>query len=165
MEIYFNLLKKNKKKIILKRRTLHVHYLFNWIFHTDLYFQHEHNIRTTFWCFHGSIPDFMFRIIFQFLHSVNKLYTLTAMSITVVAIHCCSLSMHDGGQLLCLCGQCIIAQLRMGAFMRMCYAMHTSTLLHNQIMPVFISRMINGLSPMEVGSAKDSFGYLTIFYV
>lgn len=53
----------------------------------------------------------------------------------------------------------------MVAFMRMCDAMHTSTLLHNQIKPVFISGMINGLGRMEAGSTKDSFGNLTIFYV
>ena len=60
---------------------------------------------------------------------------------------------------------CVCMQFCVGAFMRMCYAMHTSTLLHNQIMPVFISGMINGLGPMEAGSTKDSFRYLTIFYV
>ena len=56
-------------------------------------------------------------------------------------------------------------QLHMDAFMRMCYSMQTSTLLHNQIQPVFISGMINGLGRMEAESTKDSFGYLTIFYV
>lgn len=40
-----------------------------------------------------------------------------------------------------------------------------STLLRYQIMPVFISGVINGLGPMKAESTKDSFGNLTIFYV
>lgn len=50
-------------------------------------------------------------------------------------------------------------------FMRMCCSVHSSTLLHNQIMPVFISGMIYRCGRMDPESTMDSFGYLTIFYV
>lgn len=59
----------------------------------------------------------------------------------------------------------VSVQFRMGALTRMCDLVKTSTLLHNQIMPVFIAGMINGLGWMKAESAKDSFGFLTVLYV
>lgn len=76
-----------------------------------------------------------------------------------IVVHC-----TRGSSVVCMWA-CVCAQFCVGAFMRMCYSVHTNTLLHNQIMPVFISGMINGLGRMEAESTKDSFGYLTVFYV
>lgn len=83
------------------------------------------------------------------------------MSATLVRVHSCSLCLSEGVK----CYVYVCAEPHCCACAVQCNAMHASTLLHNQIMPVFISGMINGLGPMEAGSTKDSFGYLTIFYV
>lgn len=40
---------------------------------------------------------------------------------------------------------------------------YAKALLHNQILPVFSSGVIDGLSQKEAQSTKDSFGNLTVF--
>lgn len=117
-----------------------------------------------FWCFYQNVHDFTLCFSFQFLYSVTScaLEQLQVPQLLFsIVVHCVYMR---GSSVVCMWA-CVCMQFRVGAFIRMCYSMQTSTLLHNQITPVFISGMINGLGRMEAESTKDSFGYLTIFYV
>ena len=108
-------------------------------------------------------------MFFQLQCSVYTQFAFSAIGALIVTVRCCSLCLYEkvqSGVKRCVdMWACVCMQVYVGAFLRMCNSMQTSTLLHNQIIPVFISGMINGLGRMEAGSTKDSFGYLTIFYV